>query len=368
MAQTKNNAKLFDLSTLIAAGFDPKTGLPLRYDDGDGTNLKQNTFATLSVIDRQDAINKYTWYNLPPGITQELLETILYYKGQGMFFYEPALEKFFFLPFALQADEGTGIDCYGRFTGVTPIQLGSTTNEDNKVYKFNGLTYKPQYEPLLETPTLEEFDRSCVLLRDYTHGISQTVVPRATLQAPILDVMSNCIPYLNTCLMSATGVAGMKVNSEKESEDVAAASQGVQKAALTGKKWIPIVGSVDFQDLSTNTAGRADEFLMSLQALDNFRLSLHGLDNGGVFQKKTYQTNSQTELNMGASISLVLQDGLTRRQEFCNIVNSIWPLGIWCDISEQAAGGDMNMDGVVGDEKPVNEQEQGGQEDGNSND
>ena len=305
MAQTKNNAKLFDLSTLIAAGFDPKTGLPLRYDDGDGTNLKQNTFATLSVIDRQDAINKYTWYNLPSGITQELLETILYYKGQGMFFYEPALEKFFFLPFALQADEGTGIDCYGRFTGVTPIQLGSTTNEDNKVYKFNGLTYKPQYEPLLETPTLE---------------------------------------------------------------DVAAASQGVQKAALTGKKWIPIIGSVDFQDLSTNTAGRADEFLMSLQALDNFRLSLHGLDNGGVFQKKTYQTNSQTELNMGASISLVLQDGLTRRQEFCNIINSIWPLGIWCDISEQAAGGDMNMDGVVGDEKPVNEQEQGGQEDGNSND
>lgn len=81
MAQTKNNAKLFDLSTLIAAGFDPKTGLPLRYDDGNGENLKQNTFATLSVIDRQDAINKYTWYNLPPGITQELLETILYYKG-----------------------------------------------------------------------------------------------------------------------------------------------------------------------------------------------------------------------------------------------------------------------------------------------
>ena len=57
MAQTKNNAKLFDLSTLIAAGFDPKTGLPLRYDDGDGTNLKQNTFATLSVIDRHYSYN-----------------------------------------------------------------------------------------------------------------------------------------------------------------------------------------------------------------------------------------------------------------------------------------------------------------------
>ena len=37
MAQTKNNAKLFDLSTLIAAGFDPKTGLTIRNDDGNGT-------------------------------------------------------------------------------------------------------------------------------------------------------------------------------------------------------------------------------------------------------------------------------------------------------------------------------------------
>lgn len=361
--QNKNNAKLYDLSLYLAAGFDPKTGLPFKYECDD-SKVKENTFATLSVMDRQDAVTRYTWYNLPPGITQELLETILYYKGQGMFFYEPALEKFFFLPFALQANKGTGIDCYGRFTGVTPVQLGSSTDEDDKVYKFNGLTYTPQYEPLLETPTLDEFDRSCVILRDYSHGISQTVIPRSQLQAPLLDIMSNTIPYLNTCLMSATGVAGMKVNNEEEEADVAAASAGVQKAALTGKKWIPIVGSVDFQDLSTNTAGRADEFLMSLQALDNFRLGLYGLDNGGVFQKKTYQTNGQTQMNAGASVSLVLQDGLNKRQDFCNIVNSIWGLGIWCEISEQAAGGDMNMDGVVGDEKPSNEgqsSEQGGE-------
>lgn len=39
------------------------------------------------------------------------------------------------------------------------------------------------------------------------------------------------------------------------------------------------------------------------------------------------------------------------RQNFCDIVNSIWGLGIWCDISENAVAADRNMDGIIGDEQ-----------------
>ena len=47
----------------------------------------------------------------------------------------------------------------------------------------------------------------------------------------------------------------------------------------------------------------------------------------------------------GGATGLVYQDGLRIRQNFCNIVNSIWGLGIWCDVSESVIGGDINRDG-----------------------
>ena len=85
-----------------------------------------------------------------------------------------------------------------------------------------------------------------------------------------------------------------------------------------------------------------------MQALDNFRLSLYGLDNGGLFQKKAHMLEAEQDMNAG-NIKLVYQDGLTIRQKFCDIVNSIWGLGIWCEASETVVDIDKNLDGEVAD-------------------
>ena len=61
----KNNAKITDVNTLIQAGFNPKTGLPSKVDSEDKCLLKENIRKTLRVLDEQNAINRYTWYNLP---------------------------------------------------------------------------------------------------------------------------------------------------------------------------------------------------------------------------------------------------------------------------------------------------------------
>ena len=79
-----NNAKLPDLLTLLQAGINPKTGLPLALGDN---KFKKDMKALLRVIDEQDAVNRYTWYNLPCDISSEELERLLYYKGQLCFFY-----------------------------------------------------------------------------------------------------------------------------------------------------------------------------------------------------------------------------------------------------------------------------------------
>ena len=57
---------------------------------------------------------------------------------------------------------------------------------------------------------------------------------------------------------------------------------------------------------------------------------------------------SEQQMNEG-NVGLVYQDGLTLRQKFCDIVNSIWGLGIWCEARETVVGIDQNMDGEVSD-------------------
>lgn len=334
-----NNSGLWDPSVIIQAGINPKTGLPVKFDSGP-TLIKQNIKKLLRIVDEQDALRRYTWYNLPDGLNGELLERILYYKGQGMFFYMPTNEQFYFLPYALDGN----IDVYGRYTRVTPLPfMGSTSGEDKKEKPWIvGLNRKPIYDISIdEEPSVED---SCVLLGDYCKQLSQTTLPRQALNDGLLDVMSECIPYMRTALINSTGVSAMRVNSGDEYSGVKEASDNINKAALNGEKWIPVLGNIDFQDLTAGNVGKSEEFLMAMQSLDNFRLSLYGLDNGGLFEKKAHELASEEALN-GHKASRSYNDGLIIRQDFCDIVNHIWGLGISCEPSETEMG-DMNLDGM----------------------
>lgn len=277
-----------------------------------------------------------------------MIERILYYKGQAMFFYMETDEKFYFLPYAL---DGT-IDVYGRFKGVTPLPFGggkaaSDNEKDKEKPWITGLIRYPKYE-VIEDLKLEDMTDGCVLLSDYSKQLGQTNISRQLLQDPILDTMAECIPFMRTALINSTGVEGMRVNDEDQSANVKAASRSVLRAALSGEKWIPTVGNVEFQDFGAGEVAKSEEFLLTLQSLDNFRLSLYGLDNGGLFQKKSHMLEAEQEMNAG-NVGLVYQDGLTLRQRFCDIVNSIWGLGIYCEASETVVGLDKDMNGEISD-------------------
>lgn len=356
----KNNATIQNVEALIQAGIDPKTGLPIKVSAvNDG--FKQHNKKLLRIMDEQDAVNTFTWFNLPNGLNQNLIERILYYKGQGMFFYMEANNQFYFLPYAL---DGT-IDVYGRFTGVTPLPFNgsaSTTKDDKEKPWITGLTKTPVYDIKLDELKLEDLTDSCVLLKDYTEQISQTNISRQILQDPLLDVMSDCIPFMRTGLLNSTGIKGMRVGSQAEMAQVYSANTQINNAALNGQWAIPVVGAVDWQELSDGNVAKSEEFLLAAQALDSYRLSMHGLPNGGLFQKKAHMLEAEQNMNAGTA-SLVLQDRLRNRQDFCDIVNSIWGLGIWCDINESLIQADMDGDGVAYDNDPNTVSYEGGTQD-----
>lgn len=343
------NPTLPDIRTLIQAGIDPITKLPKRITEN---RLKGDIKRFFRIMDEQDATNRYKWYNLPSNITSQELERMLYYKGQLAFFYFKELDQFYFMPYAL---DGT-IDFYGRFNTIHPVPFTNGTDEDKEHAKaqMNFLASK-KLNCVYEVKDIEDLDldmleNSCVLLHDYTKQLSQTILPRQEINEPILDTMSEIIPYLRTSLIASTGITGMRVNDADQFRNVVDASKSVKESALNGEIYTAIIGNTEFQDLTTGGGNTAEQYLLSLQALDNLRLSSYGLENGGVFEKKAHVLQTEANINQ-ATVGLVNQDGLSIRQRFCNIANSIWGLSLWCEPSETELGIDNDGDGRAYDEQ-----------------
>ena len=342
-------AKLPQLEVFYQAGIDPKTRLPLKAVSGSKAVLKEDIKKFLRLVDEQDAVNRYVWYNLPCNITSQELERMLYYKGQLCFFYDKNLGEFYFMPYAL---DGT-IDFYGRYNTIHPVPMTSGTDDKgNKAQAeyLSNLKLKCIYGMKLP----EEVDGSTlldstVLLHDYSKQLSQNILPRVTINDPILDVMAECIPFMRTSLLVSTGIKGIRVGDADQAQNVLDANISMERSALTGKPFTPIIGSVEFQELTDGQVTKSEEYMLAMQSLDNLRLSGYGIDNGGLFEKKAHELQSEADLN-GGPVGLVLQDGLSIRQHFCNIVNSIWGLGIWCEPAQNIMGMDTDGDGAIYDD------------------
>lgn len=340
-------ANLPDLKTLYQAGINPKTGLPIKFGSGSKCALKEDIKKFLRLVDEQDAVNRYVWYNLPANITSQELERMLYYKGQLCFFYDKNLEEFYFMPYAL---DGT-IDFYGRYNTIHPVPMTSGTEDKGskaQAQYLADLKLKCIYGIKQDELTVEDYTQSAVLLHDYTKQLSQTIIPRVNVNDPLLEVMAECIPFMRTNMIAGSGIKGVRVQDADQQQNVMDGSRSLEVAALTGNPWIPIVGNIDFQELTDSQLGKLQDYLLAMQSLDNLRLSGYGIDNGGLFEKKAHELQSEADLN-GGPVGLVMQDGLSIRQNFCNIVNSIWGLGIWCEPAQNIMGADIDGDGLVYD-------------------
>lgn len=354
ISDSKNKPAMYNLTPYYQAGIDPKTGLPIKMAGmGEGWR-KEAIKKSLRIVDEQDAVNRYKWYNLPCTISSQELERLLYYKGQLAFFYCEPLNEFYFMPYALDG----GIDFYGRYKRIHPVPMaeGTETRDDPRNLEIakqreylSTLKLDVVYDVPLEDQEID-ITKSCVLLHDYTKQLSETIISRQLINDPILDIMADCIPFMRTNLLNSTGVDGVRVNSQDEQSNVIAASIAINKAALNGEKYVPIIGMAEFQELTPGQVAKSEEYMLAMQSLDNYRLSLYGLDSGGLFNKKSHMLQSEMDMNAGTT-GLVLQDGLSIRQRFCDIVNALTGLGISCEISETASGMDMNMDGLLSDEQ-----------------
>ena len=358
---------MYDLMTMIQLGIDPSTGKPTRTGILSDNKIKEEVRRVIRIMDEQEAVNRYKWYNLPSGINGQLLERILYYRGQACLFYLKEMDNFYFLPYALNG----GIDPYGRFEKVTPLPfLGGTTEEkDGKVKAWiEGLDYIPVYsiEEVFSNPSKYTVDDFCVILKDYTPQESENVIARKILQERFIDLMAEAFPMARTNLIANCGIQGLRVQEEDTKKQVEIMNTMIKRSALSGDPYTPVYGPTEFQELTGKGTSKVQDFLMYMQSIDNFRRSAYGLKSGGVFEKKAHELQAEAMINQ-SNTDLIYNDGLKNRQLFCDLVNLIFGLTIWCEPSETAMGIDMNLNGNTtdGEEEPTPVMNEGGEENEN---
>lgn len=247
-----NNAKIIPRSLYEAAGLNvPYKG---KYSEPaasvvNDNPLKDGIKRIYEDIDKAQAIRRFEWHNLPQGLTSELIETVLYHRGQGAFFYIEELDRFFFLPYTLAATDGTGLDPYGRYLQITPVPLaGGAVDKDGKAEPWiPDLVLDVDYEPVLpEDLTIDHILKHAVIIRDYTpSALTQFTIPRAEKQQPIIDVMAECVPLMRSALINGVGVVGVKIRNADEQINIDCANDQVQNSAINGKRYVGLVSELE---------------------------------------------------------------------------------------------------------------------------
>ena len=374
--------RLPDVNTLIGLGFDPASIDRLLKYIGAGSDVLclDRVDAIKKILrknDREQYVNRFEWL-LPGDLTGELVERMLYYRYSIMFFYIPELNEFKALPYA-----GKGIDEYGRYKECTPLPFNGSSEKD-EVY-IPGLSRIPIYDmtktdgyaiPIFDengavvgSRTIDPITEGCVIINAYCRDLSNRPITEQAMMDPLLDMMAEAIPLARTNLIANAGTKGMRVSNPDEYSNVEAANKSIEKAALTGKRFIPIVGTTDFQEFSEGGKASGEEFFLYMQTLDNLRLQSYGLKNNGLFEKNQYINNTMAG-NIQANVGQIYEDALKCRQDSVDLINAIWGPIVAVNASETVTNSDTNMDGETLDDNNGSEvapdesgtSEQGGSE------
>ena len=340
-----------------AIGINGKTKLPAKFGAGRRDNTEYDITLKFREQDKDWNVNMWDWANTHLDMTSQDINRFVYYRGQLAFAYIKEIDEFVLLPFAVDGN----LDMYGRPKYIRLIPFTPSTKDKrmkpvedflaNKRFKVVHTVINPEE---VDNPD-KLLDESAVILYDRTPDLSGYVIPQNITNQALINYEAEIYAFMRTNLVNATGVTGIKVNGRDEAMSVIDANIELVNAAKTAQKYVPIVGSsVDFQELVASN-GNTQEFLQAAQAIHNLRMSLNGLPSSGVYDKSQYVNQGQASLNAGSIDSaLVLQDKYTRRDEFCNIVNSIWFLGIDCLPSENIIMADLDGNGVTFDDQTDN--------------
>jgi len=307
-----------------------------------------------------ETIERFEWKNLPSTLPTDLIERILYFRFKGAFF--KFNERYVFLPFTLK---GT-IDSYGRYNDITPVlftgqwKMGGDGKFEEDISFVTGKSYKPIYDlpekNITDDPEEEEYDalkhidsiigipdceKFAVILTDSSLEVSQDFTPMEYLIRPFVEQLTDILVLVNTDLISSAKTFYVVAKDADQKVSIEQEFANLDNRILNGKRIVVVTSPTKLEELTGSSAKDSARYFQSYQSIDNLRKDIIGGDNGGTFMKQEHTTEIETETNSNSSGgSAVMNNALRMRQDFCEIVNSIFGLDVQVDIK---GAGDQSL-------------------------
>ncbi|MCI7030800.1 hypothetical protein [Clostridium sp.] len=337
---------MYDTISLTGAGI-PLSQKMLKYGnavDQDGKIITPNPkdfnlqYDSLYNIMREqnmiETFERYMWTDIPFGLTQDIIERILFFRGKGIFYFNDKIEKFQFLPFALNGV----IDEYGRYTRCNTLPFIGTDEEpkDKKVKKPRILVYE-DLEIVYDLPyNSEMFEKARkmktvgIILNDNSLAVSQQPIIRSNYVKPVLHMMATLMQIINTAMYGSADHNLLQIENESELVSIQNQINAINADILRGNRFTPIVGTLPITPLKTSNTANLEGLFGTFNSLTNFLKSITGIANAGVFDKKAHLLQEEQKLN-GSNSDDIYYNGLRLRQEFCLMVQAYYNYPIWCE-------------------------------------
>lgn len=372
---------MYDTNALLEAGL-PQNKKMLKYGnaiDQNGNAVTPNllnknlSYDSLFNIMREqnkiETIERYMWVNVPFGLTADIIERLLFYRGKGVFYFNDKVGKFQFLPFALNGV----IDEYGRYTKCNTLPFTGVDTDEKKKKKTQSLVYE-NLELVYDLPYDEETFKKInqqktfgIVLNDSSLSISQQPIIRYNYVKPVLHMMATLMQIINTAMFGNADHNLLQIENEGELDSVKSQIEAINQDILQGNRFTPIVGKLPITPLKTTNSADLEGLFNTFNSLNNFLKSITGVANAGVFDKKAHLLQDEQKLN-GSNADDIYYNGLRLRQEFCLMVQAYYQYPIWCE-SKRGMSEAQEESFVMGETSDATNTQQrnvqGGQEDGN---
>ena len=337
---------MFDIEPIRQAGIEPSKKI-LKYSnsiDQNGNPVKPDVskfnldYDSLYAIMQQqnmiETLERYMWINVPFGLTADLIERVLFFRGRGILYFNDKVDKFQFLPYALNGQ----IDEYGRylkcntlpFVGVSSKSKTEKSKKEEKlIYENLDIVYDlPYNKEMLETARNRK--TVGIILNDNSLGLSQQPIIRTNYVRPVLHMMSTLMQIINTAMFGAADHNAITSENEGELASIYQQIDAINSDILKGRRFTPIIGQFPITSLKTSNTVNLEGLFGTFNSLTNFLKSITGVANAGVFDKKAHLLQEEQRLN-GSNSDDIYYNGLRLRQEFCILVQAYYGYPIWCE-------------------------------------
>lgn len=323
------NKKILKYGNAIDQNGQPITPNPLKY------NLDyQSLYDIMRQQNQTETYERYMWIDVPPGLTADLIERVLFFRGKGVFYFNEKIEKFQFLPFTLNGL----IDEYGRYLKVNTLPFTGMEEKPKKNKEKRLITTVYQdLDIVYDLPYTEEAFRDIqkgktvgIILNDSSLGISQQPIIRSNYVKPILHLLSTLIQIINTAMFGCADHNAVTVDNESEYESFNQQVDAINRDILLGRRFTPIIGKMPITPLKTGNTANLEGLFNTFNSLTNLLKSITGISNPGVFDKKAHLLQEEQALN-GSNADDIYYNGLRMRQEFCLMVQAYYNYPIWCE-------------------------------------